>query len=82
VAAITILAVSRSYKNKPVALTSLIGQAFTHQDERRGFARLGLPFDPGTYELEARGYAYPLPGKLAYCQALSLARVPADAAAA
>ena len=49
----------RGYRNRPVEPASLIGQAFAHQDERRGRARLGLPFDPATYQLEARGYGYP-----------------------
>ena len=70
------------YKNKPVEPASLIGQAFVHQDERRGRARLGVPFDPATYQLEARGYGYPRPGNPAYRQAVSLARVPAADTAA
>jgi hypothetical protein len=48
-------------ENNPVAPTSLPGQAFAHQDERRGRASLGLWSHPGTYLIEARGYAYPLP---------------------
>jgi hypothetical protein len=32
----------------------LIGQAFAYQDERRGDARLGMPYDSAAYDLEAR----------------------------
>jgi hypothetical protein len=63
------------YKNRPIEGASLIGQAFDYQDERRGRARLGLPFDPSTYLLEARGYGYPRNGNPDYRQAVSLARV-------
>jgi Zn-dependent peptidase ImmA (M78 family) len=70
------------YKNKPVAPGSLISQAFTYQDERHARTRLGLPFAPDTYELEARGYSYPRSGNASYRQAVSLARALADGAAA
>jgi hypothetical protein len=70
------------YKNLPVQPTSLIGQAFTHQDERIGHTRLGLPFDPATYQVEARGYGYHRPGNPDYRQTVSLARVPSDTTAA
>jgi hypothetical protein len=55
---------------------SMMGQAFVHQDERRGQVPLGLQFHPGTYQLEARGYAYALPGNPAHRQVVSLARIP------
>jgi Zn-dependent peptidase ImmA (M78 family) len=70
------------YKNSPVEPASMIGLAFAHQDERRGRERLGLPFDPAAYQLEARGYGYPRKGDPHYRQAVSLARVPPDGEAA
>ena len=70
------------YKNKPVDPGSLIGQAFTHQDERHGYRRLGLPFDSSAYQLEARGYSYPREGNHTYRQAISLARASLGVVAA
>jgi Zn-dependent peptidase ImmA (M78 family) len=70
------------YKNRPVEPASLIGQAFANQDERHGRTRLGLPFDPATYQLEARGYGYSRLGNPDYRQAVSLARFPANGTAA
>jgi hypothetical protein len=62
-------------ENDPVTLASLPGQAFVHQDERRGQASLGLQSHPGTYLVEARGYAYPLPCNPDHHQVVTLARV-------
>jgi hypothetical protein len=45
------------YKNTPVEPDSLIGQPFTHQDERHGHARLGLPSDRATCLASRRGPA-------------------------
>jgi hypothetical protein len=73
---------THGYKDTPIEPASLIGQAFAHQDERHGHSRLGLPSDLVTYQLEARGYGYPRNGNPDYRQAVSLARVPADGAAA
>ena len=65
-----------AHENDPVAPTSLPGQAFAHQDERRGRASLGLQSHPSTYLIEARGYAYPLPCNPGHRQVVTLARVP------
>lgn len=63
-------------ENDSVAPSSLPGQAFAHQDERHGQASLGLQSHPGTYRIEARGYAYPLPSNPGHRQVVTLARVP------
>lgn len=46
--------------NRPVSPESLIGQAFVHQDHRVGQGSLGIPFRAGVYEIDARGFTYPL----------------------
>ncbi len=65
-----------NYQNLAVDPASLIGQAFTNQDQRHGRASLGIAFRPGIYELETRGYAYPLPGNPGHRQVVTLAHVP------
>jgi hypothetical protein len=67
---------SNGYEDLVVDLASLIGQAFTNQDQRRGLASIGVASHDGIYELEARGYAYPLPDNPAHRQAVTLACVP------
>jgi len=63
-----------SYTNLAVAPASLISQAFTHLDQRQDIAPLGITFHNQTCRLQARGYAYPLPGNPHHRQAVTLAR--------
>jgi len=67
---------SNGYQSLAVDPASLIGRAFTHQDQRHGSASLGVAFHPRIYELEARGYSYPLPNDPAHRQVVTLAHVP------
>jgi len=69
---------SGSHLNLPVLDGSVIGDAFTHQDYRAGHGSLGIAFRPGTYEVEARGYGYPLLGNPQHRQVLALARGQLD----
>jgi Zn-dependent peptidase ImmA (M78 family) len=64
-----------SYENQIVSLASLVGQAFTHQDQRQGRTSLGIASRSGIYVTQARGYAYPLPGNPSYRQVVALARI-------
>ena len=61
------------YTDRPLSLTCLAGQAFTDQDERRGRTTLGIVDCSQIYEVQARGYAYPLPDNPAYRQVVVLA---------
>ena len=69
---------SVSHLNLPILEGSVIGDAFAHQNQRAGHGSLGIAFRVGTYEVEARGYSYPLPGGPEHRQVLALARGPLD----
>jgi len=56
---------------------SLIAQAYSHQDQRHGRIALGIASRPDIYEIQARGYAYPLPGKPGHQQVVALVRTAA-----
>jgi hypothetical protein len=67
-----------SHIGLPVSQDSVIGEVFTHQDQRVGRAGLGVASCAGTYDVEAREYSYLLPGNLEHRQVLALARGPVD----
>jgi hypothetical protein len=63
------------YFHKPVRSGSVMSEAF-EQDARTQRGSLGIAFCGGVYELEARGYSYPKPGKPDHSQVVALARGP------
>jgi hypothetical protein len=69
---------SGSHLNLSVIEGSAIGSAFVHQDQRAERGSLGVAFRAGIYEVEARGYGYPLPTDPQHRQVLALARGPFD----
>jgi hypothetical protein len=65
------------YEGQVISLDSLAGQAFINQDQRQGLAALGITGYSNFYEIQARGYGYPLPGNSSYRQVVILMRDPA-----
>lgn len=64
------------YFHKPIVVGSTLSEAFEHQDGRSHRGSLGIAFCGGVYEVEARGYGYPKPGKPNHSQVVALARGP------
>ena len=56
-----------------------MSEAFEHQDARVHRSSLGIAFCGGVYELEARGYSYPKPGKPDHSQVVARGSVFSDA---
>jgi hypothetical protein len=62
-----------SYTNRPVAHGSPISQAFAQLDQRQATAKLNLSLHNQVCWIQARGYAYPLPGNADHRQVVALA---------
>ena len=67
-----------SHIGLPVIQGSVIGEVFTHRDQRAERGGLGVVSCAGTFDVEAREYGYLLPGNLERRQVLALARGPVD----
>lgn len=65
----------KSYTSLAVAPSSLIGQTFIDLGKRQAITRLGVAFHTRAYNLQAKGYAYPLPGNPAHKQVVTLAQL-------
>jgi hypothetical protein len=60
------------YRGLAIDPDSVIAQAFRHQDERQARADIGIVACPGVHKVQARGYAYPLPGNPAHRQVVAI----------